>query len=140
MIERPETGAPRLAWMVYVVERVAPILAARDADFAALAKREEPVVTAARVLLGSDREAGTAVVDPAWVERSLGMLLARAQAVFSVKAWAGSGDAELLAAVDAAFAPHSLLPGRGKTWVQGSRASRWISDLTRSSSTIRIYL
>jgi hypothetical protein len=104
-MERPDSGAPRAQWMLYVFERVAPILSARDTHFEAAARRDAPVLMAIEALIKGEENEITRLVDPVRCEQVLATLLAEAQAVYDTTAFAGSGDQPLVSAVAAAFSP-----------------------------------
>ena len=128
MIDRPDQNAPRVAWLFYVFERVAPILAAHDAEFAKLVEDNEVITS----MIQQEVEQPGALLASAPPNVELGDivdlvvgefagLLARAQAVRDI-----IGTQELYDAINAAFAPDAMPRGWG--WWLGGPAPKEQKD------------
>lgn len=111
MIERPDQNAPRAAWYLYVLERVAPILCPRDAELLRAVDETKPLVAALTAELAAP---GTLPSDmAAQAEIAVAELLAHAEAVRDA-----IGTQEVYDALGAAFAPDGM-PCPRAWWLGG---------------------
>lgn len=120
MMKRPEQGAPRVAWLFYVFERVAPILAEQDSEFAKLVEQNQLLTD---VIRQEVEQPGTLLaIAPPNIEptsaadmmlMAFSVLLAKAQAVRDA-----IGTQRVYDDLNAAFAPEAMPRGWG-WWLGG---------------------
>lgn len=120
MIECPDQNAPRIAWHLYVFERVAPIVAAHDAEFADLIDKEQPLVSWIRREVETPGSIPDTVAEMA--QTAFAQLLAKAQATFDWLCILGDSQRDALwEALSVAFSP--LVPWTGPGFM--AAISRW---------------